>query len=218
MNPLRKGLQWLALGTRRGWPVFLMVMGLVGQTGCGMFDLRNPVEPPNPGPGIPSLPWTSPENVLFNFAEAVKANRDGLVQYGDALAEPFELRLDAIDVLEMGAGGREFLCKAADTDAQRTRAGELEALMTGTDSLSFVFGNIEPERTDTTAFYLDIPYELQLIRPEGDSLIVQGKAELFMLENRQTLEWEITRWIDKREDPATSFGRWHGERAVVDCP
>lgn len=218
METLRKGLQWMVLGTKRGWPVFLLLVGVVGQSGCGMFDLREPVAPLEPGSGIPGLPWDSPENVLFNFAEAVKANRDGLVQYGDALADEFELHLDAIDVLELGADGREFLCKAADTEAQSTRAGELEALMAGTDSLSFVFGDVLPERTDTTAFYLDIPYELQLIRPEGDSLIVEGKAELFMLENRQTLEWAITRWIDKREDPATSFGRWHGERAVVDCP
>jgi len=195
--------------------VFFLVAGLVGQTGCGMFDLREPVAPPVPGPGIPSLPPESSDNVLFNFAEAVKANRDGLVQYGDALAEGFVLTLDAIDAI---SSRREFLCKPADTDAQRTRAGELEALMAVDDSLSFEFGTVTVERTDTTAIYLDIPYKLQLIRTEGDSLIAEGTADLYLLENRTNLVWEITAWTDKRKDPATSFGRWHADRATVACP
>lgn len=218
MKLVSGALHVLLLGTKRVLPVFLLVSsGLVSQNGCGMFDLRDPVAPPDLGPGIPSLPPNDPANVLFNFAEAVKANRDGFVQYGETLQEAFELRLDALDVIE-GSDERVYLCKAADTDAQRRRAEELEGLMASSDSVSYEFGFDTPtDESDTTAYYLDIPYELQLIRSEGDSLIARGKAEIYMLKNEQ-LEWEISIWIDKRQDPATSFGRWHADKAVVDCP
>jgi len=174
---------------------------------------RPPPLPPSDPPD--SLPPTSPENVLFNFAEAVKANRIGLVYYAGTLAEEFELQLDAIDALAIG---RTTLCKAADIDAQRTRADELDFLMTDSDTLSFVFGPVSPELTDTTAFYMDIPYELQVVRSESDTSIVSGIAEILLVENEVSLRWKITSWIDKRVDPFLSFGRWHGDRAVVECP
>jgi hypothetical protein len=80
---------------------------------------------------------------------------------------------------------------------------------------------VTPERTDTTAFYLDIPYEMQLIRQNGDSLVIEntikGKAELSLREVGSGT-WALTRWVDEREDPFTSFGRWHAERAVPTGP
>jgi hypothetical protein len=194
-------------GTWRWWPVFVGLLASGSHSiGCGMFEIRDPVSPSG-GPACRRVSPIDSDKVLENFAQAIGCKLDGMGQYEEALAESFHLVLDIIDVQEM-AGAVDSLNRSQDVDAQRLVAGDIP------DSLFFAFGDIEPERTDTTAFYLDIPYELQLIRQEGDSLIVKGKAELTLIETGPGT-WVMTRWVDEREDPFTSFGRWHAERAIV---
>ena len=159
---------------------------------------------------IPHRTPIEPEDVLFNFEEAVKHKVDGLSQYAEALHDDFHLVLDIIDVQELGIEGVDSLSKQRDQDVQRIWSEELP------DSFYFAFGDQQPStETDTTAFYLDIPYELQFIVQQNDSVraTLAGKAELTMLKDPQTTLWSLRRWVDKREEPNTSFGRWHGERA-----
>ncbi len=199
-------------GTPGIWPVFTVLMpALVGHAfGCGMFSIRNPIPPPDGGVGCPPpLVADNAANVLTNFGQAVRCKVDGIGQYQDALAEGFFLVLDLIDVQELGTV--DSLNRLQDVNAQQLLSTD------SPDSFYFAFGEQTPERTtDTTAFYLDIPYELQIIDQQRDSLLttISGKAEISLAEDPETLNWSITRWVDKREEPNKSFGRWHGERAI----
>jgi hypothetical protein len=212
-------IQFAVVGTKRTWPVLLLVLApLLAETGCGLFSIRDPVAPVDPGPEIPRRTPTEPEDVLFNFEEAVKHKVDGLSQYAEALHDDFHLVLDIIDVQELGIEGVDSLSKQRDLDAQRIWSQDTCAVPADcdADSFYFAFDNQQPStETDTTAFYLDIPYELQFIVQQNNSVsaTLAGKAELTMVKDEQTTLWSLRRWVDKREEPNTSFGRWHGERA-----
>jgi hypothetical protein len=204
-------------GTRRGFRVFLgmLALGLYAY-GCGMFDIREAVGPSNPGEE--ACPRENPSNsdaVLKNFAAAITCKLDGTGLYDQTLAETFQLILDELDVQEL-VGEWDSLNKAEDVAAQEILAGD-DAVA---DSFHFSFGSVLPERTDTTAFYLDIPYQLLLIR-QVDTLAVadtiKGRAELTIREFGSGT-WALSRWVDERQDPYTSFGRWHAERAVPTGP
>lgn len=201
-------------GTGKGVWVFLVLLGGViwNLTGCGLFDIRDPVEPEKNARVPPRAEPLDPDSVLFNFTWAVRYDIDGLQLYEESLRDAFHLVLDPFDVQELGLDV-DSLTRNQDVTAQRRWSQELP------DSFAFSFSSQIVERTtDSTAQYLDIPYELQLIRQEGDSLIttetIRGTADLFLLRDRTTTEWALRRWVDQRQDPFKSFGRWHGERAL----
>ena len=201
-------------GTPGIWPVFMFLMPVVGHAlGCGMFSIRDPVAPDGGAGCPPPLAAIDAPNVLANFGLAVGCKVDGIGQYENALAEDFFLVLDLIDVQELGTV--DSLSRSQDVNAQQLLSTD------SPDSFYFAFGEQDPERTtDTTAFYLDIPYELQIIDQQRDSLIttISGKAEISLAEDPETADWSITRWVDKREELNKSFGRWHGERAIQQAP
>jgi hypothetical protein len=210
-------------GTRRWVVVFIGLIALGLETalglnlaGCGLFDIRDPVRP-GEGASCPRLNPSSSDSVLANFVQAMKCKLDGTALYEESLDESFHLVLDQIDVQEL-SGEWDSLNKKEDVAAQEVLAGDPVVA----DSFFFAFGDVEPERKDTTAFYLDIPYELLLFRLLGDSLVtadtVSGKAELSLLEDTQAGTWAMTRWVDERDGRHTSFGRWHAERAVPSGP
>lgn len=202
-------------GTPRLRKVFLGLLALVLYGyGCGMFDIRDAVAPTTTG-GCPRLNPSSSDSVLANFEQAIQCRLDGTSLYAEMLAESFQLVLDELDVQEL-LGDWDSLNKAEDVSAQEILAGDNAVA----DSFFFSFGNVQPERKDTTDFYLDIPYELLLIRQEGGVTVqdtVKGKAEL-TVKVVGSGSWAISRWVDERQDPFTSFGRWHAERAIPTGP
>lgn len=208
---------WLT-GTGERWGGYLLVGLVLGSLGigCGMFDIRNPIPPPKPGSGPPHAIPVAPESVLFNFEQAIRYQTDGLDQYGKTLAETFHLVLDQADVADIGIPGTDSLSKSCDVDAQRLRSGESSA-----DSFYFAFGNATPTKEGQTAYYLDIPYELDILVRQGDTLAVtqtiKGTSDLYLAQSQATSTWAITRWVDQREAPITSLGRWHAEK-VGSCP
>jgi len=206
------------VGTRRQGGGFLLA-GLAMASvavGCGLFEIREPSKPIEPGGGPPRAAPVAPESVLFNFTQAVRYQLDGLGQYEESLWEQYFLVLDQLDVIDIGIPGIDSLSRSRDTEAQRLRSQESPA-----DSFFFAFGDAEPERIGSTAFYQDLPYELQILVPDGDSLkvnlILRGKVDLNLAEV-QAGKWVITRWADEREDPFVSFGRWHAEQVGSQAP
>jgi hypothetical protein len=203
-------------GTGRGWAVFLWLVAFaaVETAGCGLFKIRDPVQPVLPK-GCPRAAAVSPESVLVNFEYAMGCKGDGLVNYGDALAETYSLVLDQNDVPEIG-NGLDSLSKSQDVDAQRILTSALP------DSFHFVFGDPGSTKESGTTFsYFTMPYLLQLIRAQGDSFVVAdtilGTADITLAE-QQAGQWALTRWVDTRSEKYKSFGRWHGERVVVGAP
>lgn len=179
-------------------------------TGCGFFDIRSPAAPV-PGVRVPRAQPVDPDSVLFNFEQAVIFKLDGLAQYDEALAETFALILDPVDVSELGLAA-DSLTKAQDVFAQRVFSQETA------DSLFFFFGDVPPQNTGGQALYEAIPYELQFLRQEADSVVlvgtVKGTADITVTEGEQI--WAMTRWVDER-DPGglESWGRVHGSRAII---
>lgn len=207
-------IKYCVRGTKRWWPVFLLVLaGLGSQPGCGLFSIRAPVEPP-PGEKIPRKAFIDPDSVLYNIEVAVRYKSLGVPLYDEALEERFSLVLDPLDVLELGTGV-DSLDKTDDIGAQRLIASDTAL----PDSFYFAFGNVQAERKDTTAFYLDMPYHLYLIDTQGDTTdVICGKADLSMVESQKGA-WSLRRWLDKRQDECdVSFGRFHAERAIQTAP
>jgi hypothetical protein len=201
------------LGTKRVLPgFFLTYTALALIAGCGLFTIRDVVAPDETGDGIPRKQAIDPDSVLCNLEVAIRYKIGGLGLYEDSLAESFFLVLDIVDVQELGVAGLDSLSKSEDAAAQRLVSTD------SPDSFYFAFGEVTPERTDTTAFYLDIPYELQMIDDEGVTVeTIKGKADVTVAEDNVGT-WAVTRWVDQREDPFLSFGRWHGERAIQTAP
>ena len=204
--------KYLPVGTRERLGGFLflgLVLGSVG-IGCGMFDIRPPTPPPGVGSGPPHASPVDPESVLYNFTQAIRYQTDGLQQYDGTLAESFHLVLDQEDVRDIGIAGLDSLSKPRDIDAQRLRCQE-----SSSDSFYFAFGNATPIKEGQTAYYLDIPYELRILVHQGDSLVVtqtiKGTSDVFLAQGLAS-NWAITRWVDQRENPFTSLGRWHAEK------
>lgn len=197
------------VGTNRTARGLLGVAVLV-VAGCGLFDIREPVEPPVEGSGPPHRNPVEPGDVLFNFSEAVKFKLDGLSQYEEALAADFQLILDGIDAQDLGAG-IDSLDRETDVSSQRIRASESEA-----DSFHFAFGNEPVVDEGDIARYFDIQYTLTVIDQQTDSTTstVTGRAVLTLRQDLQTTLWSLTRWEDKRIGDAVSLGKWHGEKAV----
>jgi hypothetical protein len=200
---------------RRGGYLFLgLVLGSLG-IGCGMFDIRAPTPPPKPGSGPPHASPVAPESVLFNFEQAIRYQTNGLDQFDKTLFDTFHLVLDQADVADIGIPGIDSLSKTRTYDAQQLRSGECPK--TGTcpaDSFYFAFGNATPTKEGQTAYYLDIPYELRILVRQGDTLAVtqtiKGTSDLYLALQANT--WSITRWVDQREFPLTSLGRWYAEK------
>ena len=190
-------------------PVLIGVAVMV-LAGCGLFEIRQPVAPPGEGTGPPHRIPDAPDDVLFNFSEAVKFKLDGLSQYEEALAEDFQLILDTIDAQDLGTGV-DSLDRTTDVSAQRIRSSESPA-----DSFHFAFGSEPVVDEGDIARYFDIQYTLQIIDQQADSLIstVEGLAVLTLRQDLQTTLWSLTRWEDKRVGESVSFGKWHGEKAV----
>jgi hypothetical protein len=192
-------------------------MALVGMawllSACGMFQIRDAVAP-LAGGGIPEKAPISPDSVLFNFSSAVSHKLDGLALYERNLTDDFVLVLDQVDYLELGSVAPE-LNKTQDVDAHR------RVVTATTDSIFFEFTSApEPERSDTTAFYQDIPYEMNFLRLEEDawveidSLRVQGTIKLTLVTGEDAT-WSIRSWIDQRVEGSTSFGRLHAEQVLT---
>lgn len=199
-------------GTKRAWPVFLLVLAALGaQPGCGLFSIRAPVEPPAGG-GIPRRAFIDPDSVLYNLEVAIDYRVDGLGLYDEALNERFSLVLDPLDAAELGTGV-DSLDKATDVGAQRLVSQDTSLA----DSVYFAFGDVQADRKDTTAFYLDMPYQMYLYGPQGDTTQVCGKADLTVVENTAGA-WSLTRWVDKRQGCDLSFGRLHAEKAIQTGP
>lgn len=201
----------LRSGTGSRWTGYLF-LGLTLASlaaGCGMFEIRDPVEP---GKGACESRQASPvsaESVLYNFAQSFRCQAAAIGQFGETLAEGFHLDLDDQDVIDIGIAGLDSLSKTQTVEAQRLRSVESSA-----DSFAFEFGDVPPIRTDQTAYYLDIPYSLRIGIRQGDSLLVTktiaGTSDLYLAEG-QSSRWFITRWVDQRGD-STSLGRWYAEK------
>ena len=202
----------LRSGTGPRWTGFLFLgLTLVSlAAGCGMFDIRDPVQPPIGGCAARRASPGSAESVLYNFAQSFRCQEAAIGQFGETLADGFHLDLDDQDVVDIGIPGLDSLAKPQTIDAQRLRSIESSA-----DSFAFEFANVPPtERTDLSAYYLDIPYLLRIGVRQGDSLLVKktiaGTSDLFLAEG-QSSQWFITRWVDQRGD-STSLGRWYAEK------
>ena len=204
----------MAAGTRLNWTGFLILGWMLGSLamGCGMFDIRAPVAPgTGPEVGPPRASPVAPESVLFNFTHAIRYQLNGLQQLGSSLAETFHLVLDEGDVGEINIPGIDSLEKARTVKAQELRSQESSA-----DSFYFAFDESEAQKIEegSTAYYLDIPYELRILVRQGDSLVVSqtisGKSDLYLAELLGG-QWAITRWVDQRQPPNTSLGRWFAE-------
>jgi len=201
----------LLSGTRPGWTGFLLLgltLGSIG-AGCGMFDIRDPVGPINATCSVHQASPISAESVLVNFAESFRCQEAASSQFNETMAEGFHLKLDVQDVIDIGIPGLDSLSKAQTIEAQRLRSNE-----SSTDTMVFEFGDVEPVRTDQTAYYLDIPYVLRIGHSQGDSLIVTqtiaGTSDLYLAEG-QAAQWFITRWVDQRGE-SISLGRWYAEK------
>jgi len=149
----------------------------------------------------------APESVLFNFTHAIRYQLSGVQQLEGSLAETFHLVLDVSDVDDIGIPGVDSL-----EGARTARAQELRSTESSADSFYFAFGTATKVDEGSTAYYLDIPYELRILVRQGDSLAVtqtiSGTADLYLAELTQ---WAITRWVDQRQEGITSLGRWYAE-------
>jgi hypothetical protein len=174
-------------------------VGLGLAAGCGFFDLRSPV-PPEEIVVIPSLPWNTADNVLYNMEQAIRYKQDGLAQYEESLSE--------LDFQELGTG-LVYLSRESDIAAHRRFVNDIP------DSFYFAFGEeLTRTETDTTVFYDDIPYELLYIGPAGDTVgTARGVAELLVKEVRAA-RWAVATWVDQRADTSKTLGFLHGERAA----
>ena len=57
-----------------------------------------------------------------------------------------------------------------------------------------------------------VDHKCRVLDPSGDTTqSIRGKADLY-LAFTQAGKWVVTRWVDKRIDPFTSYGRWHGDQ------
>lgn len=197
------GFLWLAALGLYGF------LGLYGY-GCGSFSIRDPVQPAGGGLSCKRLNPSNEDSVLANFAQSIECKLDGTSLYSESLADSFWLIVDPLDVADM-VEPRDSLSKSQDVAAQERRVSDAAAA----DTFSFSFGSMKPtETTDKTAFYLDMPYELFLIRQDSTQTdTIKGKADITVQEIT-TGTWALIRWVDKRQDPYTSFGRWHAEVAL----
>jgi hypothetical protein len=203
----------LTSGTRGAWPVFLWAaaFGAVETAGCGLFDIRDPIEPRNPV-GCRRVSPVNAESVLVNFESALGCKGAGIGQYEDALSDEFQLVLDEVDSLDLGFS---FLTKEQSRQALSLLTESIA------DSFRFEFDLVTPVEGPDTTSYLDMPYRLDFLRRQGDTLAVvgtvAGTTDLSLAEQLAGT-WAITRWVDQRSEGVTSFGRWQGERVITGAP
>jgi hypothetical protein len=185
----------------------------VQAAGCGFFDIREPAEPVGPS-SCPRANPVDPESVLVNFESAIRCKENGLSIYDESLADGFQLVLDIVDAQDLSL---DSLSKAQDLDAQQILSE------TVSDSLDFAFTRVEPERSSSTiARYLDMPYVLRFLRRQGSVFVpvdsVRGIADTLSVTEQANGTWAVSRWVDQRQAPFLSFGRWHGDRVISTAP
>jgi len=203
------------MGRRLGSLLLSAAVCLAAAAGCGFFDTRPPVAPTVLPDGLQPKPPTVPENILFNFSNAVQFGIVGQSQLEKTLAEGFRLTFDIADSTELLLGS---------IDKRITLEAYGLASTADPDSFHFSFEEgVTPEEFGNTAFYNRIGYTfLILTRVAPDSGTVRdtysGNANIRLATDDRG-DWVMVSWDDFNDAAETaSWGRFIWESALAVSP
>ncbi len=183
-------------GTRAalGGLILGAVMAALALSACGLFDIRDPVAPTGENLCL-KPPANSDDNVLVNFTLAMNCGKGGLSLMDQTLGPDFVFELDPLDAADFN--GRDSLTRAEDYQAHQTIVNNVA------DSLYFEFTPVQPIREGTSSLYEDMPYLLELLIQQADTLEVagtySGTVDLTVVESGAG-EWVMRRWKDQGDE------------------
>jgi len=164
-------------------------------SGC-IFSTRESEDPT--GAQVPQRNPTSPDSVLYNIREAMKAKSAPI--YVQSIAETLLVVPSAADIP---------LINDPNRFTNWTRDDELDAFTSifadkqqANVVVTMTFGNIEPPQgIGDEVYYEDLSYQLKFTRGAADTTI-SGRVDLYLKQTGG--RYHVTRWIDIRDsDNAT---------------
>jgi ketosteroid isomerase-like protein len=153
------------------------------------FSTRTPEEPPEGGAVI--LPPTSPERVLHNLEEAVKAG--SIQDYLDVFSDDFRFAPDPGDSLayEQYFQSRWTKEREGDFALNFFQQAQLDS------TFAFDLFTYAESRYDSSERMYKYHYSLSFGKQGGDETKAWGIAWLFFRENSEG-KWSIYLWADQR--------------------
>jgi hypothetical protein len=188
---------------------FLVLLAIaVVFTGCGLFDIRDPMQPI--GEIVVHTP-NDPDSVILNFALGIENERGGIFTLTEALADTFLFKLDPSDAQTSYGVNDIFLTRSETLDGWRSF---ISGAALRNEEFRIVFGPPEEKIvlvTGALVLWDEVPYELTTtMSAGGDSVvtkavIAQGVIDLFFAE-KGSGNWAISRWEDKIDSSTPTFG------------
>jgi hypothetical protein len=192
---------------RRG-PLLVLLAIAVVFAGCGLFDIRDPMEPI--GEIIVHTP-NDPDSVILNFALGIENERGGIFTLNEALADTFLFKLSLTDAQASYGVNDIFLTRSETLDGWRSF---ISGAALRNEEFRIVFG--PPDRVDpivpgALVLWDEVPYELTTTMPAGGdsvatkAVIAQGTIDLYFAEKGGG-NWAISRWEDHIDGSSVTFG------------
>lgn len=189
-------------------PILMLLAIAVVFAGCGLFDIRDPMEPI--GEIIVHTP-NDPDSVILNFALGIENERGGIFTLTEALADTFLFKLDPSDAQTSYGVNDIFLTRSETLDGWRSF---ISGAALRNEEFRIVFG--PPSREEVKipgalVLWEVVPYELTTtMSAGGDSVVTkavisQGTIDLWFAEKGGG-NWAISRWEDHISGSSPTFG------------